>query len=332
MATGLAVVVVYREPWTLSVAATVGWFVTSALLAKAVGATRAIPNTPERLAFADIHYSVKSAGLSLVRQLSSTIAPWSVGRFAGAAELGAFNRATTLITLPIDTVQRSLAYALFPELRPGSKAGSHSRIITDMVTVIAWASIVVVGIGYFLAAPLAILVLGPEWMAVEPLAGLAFLLGFMPALAIPISTAMESGGAFASNFAVAAIGAVIVLAGIVATSTYGTAIPALASLVVAASVQTATWLYIGIRRGILSASRLWNGTRVILLVQVLIGIALCLVQMHLDPDVTSKVLLFGTAGLLELTCIWSLRRHTRIGRILADYGILRSQPKKSGTC
>ena len=328
MALGLIAVALFRQPWTLSAAATIGWFATSILLARALGAARVVPKAPTQLARADLHYSVKSAGLSLLRQLGSTLPPWSVGRFAGAAELGVYNRATTLITLPIDTVQRSLAYALFPELRPGSAAHSGSRIVTDLVVVISWASIVLIGIGYPLAAPAAVLILGPDWVAVQSLAGMAFLLGFIPTIGVPIATALESKGAFRSNFLVAAVGAFIVTTGIVATKVYGTATPAMGSMLIAATLQTGLWFFLGSRNGLLSMRGVWLGIRGILLAQVLISVSLALLELLLlSSNAVVRLIVFGTVGLMELLLIWIFRRRTRLGKTLAEYGLLRAKSK-----
>ena len=77
-------------------AAVTGAVVTGALLAASLPRERLVPTRPTPASVDDAIYGAKSAGMNLLRSGTNLIAPWSIGRFAGAAELGGFNRATTL--------------------------------------------------------------------------------------------------------------------------------------------------------------------------------------------------------------------------------------------
>ena len=186
MAIGLATVLTVKTAWSLGVSAVAGAVATAALLAASLPRERLVPTRPTLASVDDAVYGAKSAGMNLLRSGTNLVAPWSIGRFAGASDLGAYNRATTLLTLPLEAIQRAYSYSLFPELRPGGPASRSSNALTDIIVLAAWPAMFVGGIGYFAAPPFLALLLGPGWEDAESIAGMALLLGVLPMVGVPL--------------------------------------------------------------------------------------------------------------------------------------------------
>ncbi len=161
MAIGLAAVLSMKTAWSLGVTAVAGAVVTLALLAASLPRERLTPTRPTSASIDEVIYSAKTAGMDLLRYGTNIIAPWSIGRFVGDAGLGGYNRATTVLTLPLEALQRAFTYSLFPELRPGGPASRSSKPLTDIMILVTWPAVIVAGTGFFAAPPLLSLILGP---------------------------------------------------------------------------------------------------------------------------------------------------------------------------
>ena len=85
MGIGLATILSVQTAWSLAVAAVSGSIVMGALLAASLPRERLVPTRPTLASVDDAVYGAKSAGMNLLRYGTNLIAPWSIGRFAGAA-------------------------------------------------------------------------------------------------------------------------------------------------------------------------------------------------------------------------------------------------------
>ncbi len=93
------------------------------------------------------------------------------------------------------------------------------------------------------------------------------MLGIIPAVGMPIATALEARGEFRANFGVAIAGAVVILGGVGLTYRYESATPALQSLVAAAAVQTLLWILLGHRHDLLRVADFLKSIRAVALIQ-----------------------------------------------------------------
>jgi hypothetical protein len=219
--------------------------------------------------------------------------------------------------MPLDTIQRSLSYTLFPEMRPGSSTLRSHRSLTELVSAIAWTSIVLGGLGYFLAAPLVLMILGPSWEPVGSLAGLALLLGVLPMVGTPIATALESRGHFSSNYAVAAISGIVILTGVAFTKALESPTPAIASLVVAAAVQVLLWILFGAQLQLLGLREFLGSIGGIALAQACVTIVLWAITSRYSLDQPGvQLAVLSPIAVSEIAVLWLLRRRTALGRIL----------------
>jgi O-antigen/teichoic acid export membrane protein len=236
MVVGLAVVGLTREPWSLGVAVTTASVVSAVIVAHAVPRDRVLPGRPTRHVLEDLTYGGQSSLQSLLRTLSLQLTGWSISRFVGSAALGNYNRAQTLITIPVQRVQTALTFTLFPELRPAGPMLRQRGTFTDLMILVSWPAVVLGGIGLFVAAPFVRIVLGPGWEQAAAMAPYAVLLGVIPIVGVPLGSAVEALGKF-KVMTVAWLGQTLcIAAGVLVTASTASAYPAIVGLVCATVV------------------------------------------------------------------------------------------------
>lgn len=318
MGVGLGAVLVAREPWSLAVTTVSGGLFTCVLLAARTPRRRLRPRWPDSLAVEDITYGSKAAGMNLLRSSSSQLARWSISRFAGAASLGAFNRATTLVTVPLETLQRSLNYALFPELRPGGPVFSSSNAFTDILILIAWPTLILAPVGYFAAPPFVSILLGPDWGSAASLAGLAALLGVAPMIAVPLASALEALGYFRATTLAWATSSLVILIGILGTLHTRSAEPAMAGLVAAELVLACVAGIALARKGLLSVARFAKAIAPVATAQALVAAGMGVIIAELGPLSPASLILALSVGAAELVLVRLLRSRTAFGAIARE--------------
>lgn len=115
-------------------------------------------------------FGSKVSGISLLEFLGSTLDTMIVGRFGTAAQLGLYNRAFMLASLPMYQINNGLAKVLFPVLASGQTNRAAFNETLDRVTKLAIKVVVPAGVGMAIAAPeLVAVVLGPQWNDAAPL-------------------------------------------------------------------------------------------------------------------------------------------------------------------
>ena len=115
-------------------------------------------------------FGTKVSIISLLEFVGSTLDSAVIGRFATASQLGLYNRAFMLATLPTYQAHNGLAKVLFPVLSGGQHDREAFRHALRRITVLAIKVMLPLGVGMALAAPeLVAVVLGPQWTAATPL-------------------------------------------------------------------------------------------------------------------------------------------------------------------
>ena len=173
MVVGLVVVLDTKASWSLAVASVAGAAISTALLAVRMPRQDITPSKPTREMVGDLLYSSKAAGMNLLRYGANLLTPWSIGRFAGVDALGAYNRATTLVTVPLENLQTALSYTLFPELRHDGPVFAKTRAFTQLMVLVTWPAVIAASLGVFGAGPFLSVLLGPQWGAAAAIGGFA---------------------------------------------------------------------------------------------------------------------------------------------------------------
>lgn len=319
IAVGLAAILSLRTTWSLAVVSVAGLVVTASLLSAALPRERLKPARPDSSSVGDAVYGVKSAAMNLLRYGTNLIPAWSIGRFVGAPDLGAFNRATTMLTLPIEAVQRAFSYSLFPELRPGGPGIQSERALTDIMILVTWPAVVLGGLGYFAAPPLLAILLGPGWNAATDVAGLALLLGVVPIIGVPLASALEAQGRFRGPLVSWLLSSTALVLGAVGAARTSTLTPAMLGLLGAAVVTAA------VPAAVLSNSRhldlvgVVGHTWQVLAAQAVISVVLFTATQRFLASGVSQLLAVGLVGLAEVGLIWAMRWRTPWGRVATRY-------------
>lgn len=321
MAVGIGVVLGTRSAWSLAVASVLGWVMAAALLGVAVGTDRLRLVRPKTEAVAEVVYAAKSAGMDLLRTLTFQLPSWSISRFAGADGLGAYNRAITLITIPLEALHRSFDYALFPELRPKGPVFRSPRAFTDILVLVTWPAVVLGGIGFFAAPPFIGLVLGPGWEEASAMAGLAVLLGVVPMILVPLGSALEALGWFKVAVAGWLLSAVAIGVGAFATFLTSTPTPAILGYLAALVLPIGVYVAVLARHRLLVVGALVAGTWRILLLQVGVSAAILVGLSQVPSGYLSQLALALGVGGVELAFLWLVRGRTRFGRLAHERGL-----------
>ena len=318
---GFAAVLVYRTPWSLAVALVVGPVVTLALLVVVVPRDRMRPTMPTAAVLGDVVYAMKFGGMNVLRYGTSLVPVWSVSRFSGSASLGAYNRATTLLTNPLLNLQRSFSYTLFPELRPNGPVFRSPTAFTDVLILVTWPAVFLGGIGYFAAPPFISIVLGPMWSEASALAGVALLLGVVPIVSIPLGSALEALGKFWVTWLGWLVGAIVIGVGAVFTALSGSALPAMLGVLAATTVGTLIYFLFLSRAGLISLREFYAGTKSIAALQAVITVLLAATKVMFFPNNIVLLATTATIAVLELLILWLVRRRTTFGVLARRYDL-----------
>ena len=125
-------------------------------------------------------FGVKVSGISFLEFLGSSLDTLVIGRFGTAAQLGIYNRAFMLASLPTYQVQHGITKVLFPVLSSGRSDRAAFEHTLDTVSRIAIRLVLPLGIGMALTAPEIVhVVLGEGWLDAIPVVAV-----LAPALAL----------------------------------------------------------------------------------------------------------------------------------------------------
>lgn len=157
-------------------------------------------------------FGSKVSFISFFEFLGSILDSAVVGRFGTAAQLGLYNRAFTLATLPTYQVHNGIAKVLFPVLSGGQSDRAQFRATLRRITGVAIKLMLPLGVGMALAAPeLVSVVLGPKWSGAAPLFAVLAMAAVVRMLATLPGIALEAIGVLRGK-AILQAGYVLVLA------------------------------------------------------------------------------------------------------------------------
>lgn len=269
----------------------------------------------------DLLYGFHSSGLSMLRYVAGIAPAWSLSRFLGPAALGSYNRAVTLVTVPLEAIQRSASVALFPELRPNGPIYRKEGAFTDIVVLMTWVVVVGSPAAVFLASPFLEILLGPGWEAAQSIAPWAALMGILPFVSVPLAAALEAVGRYRPLVIAVATQAFFAGAGIAATASTGSITPVPAA--VTAGVFSCTLIYlVACSRAALLDFRSWaDAVWPVAIVQLPIVAAMWLASASFDSpwkSIAAVMAVFVTEGVL----LFLLRRRMSAAPILVKYGLL----------
>lgn len=321
MAVGLAAVLASKAVWSLAVSSVVAAAFTTILLGRALSGEEIRPGRPGRHLLEDAVYSLKAAGMNVLRYSANLLTPWSISRFAGADALGAYNRATTLVTNPLETLQTAFSYSLFPELRPNGPVFGRPEAFTQIMVLLTWPAVVVLGLGMPAAGPFLTVLLGPAWAAASAIGGLAVLLGVIPMLGVPILAGIEALGEFRIAARAWVVSVLLVAVGAVFTWTTRDPDYAIIGLIVAKAAAALVGLVHLTRSGRFRPAAYLRGVLPILVLQTAVTVAVVL-ALGLLPDMPALRLgLVAVAGSVEVAILVASRHRTAFGRIARRQGL-----------
>jgi O-antigen/teichoic acid export membrane protein len=313
---GLAAVSLFAVPLALVALPMSTTFLAAVLLARTLP-DRARPLLPLRDVREDLAFAMKTAGNSLLIYLSANIPLLMLGRTAGASTLGFWNRATTLVQVPTESLTSSWMTVAFSRFRgPSEGPRERSRHWTDMQV----ASIVLIlplcgAVGPAVPAGIS-LILGPGWEITARMGVWIWIASCLTAVLVPLSTVLEATGNFRVLWRVQLARLTVLLAAgglVLATGDWrplamGTALAALAGVMVGIGAAMRSGL---LERGTLA--RPW-------VVSVFLGGLLAVPGVIADATLrpAGVVAVCGLVTATLLVGLWLLRR--RLGPLRAVFG------------
>lgn len=254
---GGIVVLAFRTPWALSAPLVVGNIATLLLLRFA---TR-IPIAPRGMKTdfrEDLSYGAKTTLLNVARYTVNLTPAWAVSRVAGTSGLGQWNRATTLVSVPLESAQRALTTALFPELRPSGPVFAKSGVFQELVGVLIAVSTPLALYGFILAPDFTTLILGSGWEDAASWASWAAVIAALSITTVPLGAAFEAQGRFGAATWTWLSRTIIILLSVAGTLLTGDPLVAIAGLAAATFVGMLVQFVLATRMGLLRMPRLFR--------------------------------------------------------------------------
>ena len=322
MAVGLVAVTVSRQPSSLGVAATVAAILSVLTVGSALPRGGWIPGRPDRHVLDDVAYGGNSALQSLLRTLSMQVTGWSISRFVGTPTLGNFNRAQTLITIPLQRLQTSLTFTLFPELRPSGPMLAHRATFTDLMILVTWPAVVLGGVGVFIAPPFVQLLLGPGWEEAAQMSSYAVLLGVIPFFGVPLGSAVEALGRFRVMTVAWAGQTICIGAGAYGTYLVSSPYPAIIGLLGATIIGIPIYAASLVRHGELLLRPLVRATAAVLGVQACLSLVFVVAtSITSSQEPFARLLVYTAIAAVEIVALWLVRARTPFGVVASAYGL-----------
>lgn len=316
MAVGLGAILATRADWALGATPVAAAVATAGLLLAAVPRNRRRLGRPSSDVALDVLYAMKAAGMNLLRYSTYTLPPWAVGRFAGAAALGAYNRATAVLVTPLEAIQRALTYTIFPELRPGGVIFSRKGAFTDIAVTLTWIAAILGGLGYFAAPPFLSLLLGAGWELAAGLGGLAVLLAVVPMVYGLLASALEALGRFRITWFGWLLTTMVILIGVGGTVRLSSPYPAIWGLLLGKSISIPVYA-LGLHASDHLDLRQWvRGAAPILLGQALVCAGLSIAATELGSTNPAMILVVIVVAVSEVSLLFFVRDRTPLSRVV----------------
>jgi O-antigen/teichoic acid export membrane protein len=319
MAIGATTVYFTQQPWSLAVSVLTASVVGCALLAR-LAKPRSWPTQKAGQEVRPILlYAVKMTSMNLLRYGSALIPAWVLARSGGMVVLGNWNRATTLVTVPLQTVSTSVQYSLFADLRPlGPLVGT--KRLSDLLILITWPSLILTAVVPFIAPWIVRLVLGSEWDYASDLSVWAALLGLISLISVPLGAVMEAGGYFRATLLNWILSTTILVAGATYSLAEGRFTGVLIGAIIAAATPLVLYPTVLWHWGRISLRRIVNSLWRVALLQAAVVAFLVTIATITSSQASVAVVAVGLGG-LEAAILWSLGSRTTFGRIAQGYGL-----------
>ncbi|WP_343683464.1 lipopolysaccharide biosynthesis protein [Asticcacaulis sp.] len=110
-----------------------------------------------------------------------------IGKFLGAAELGIYNRAYTLMLLPLQNISSTIGQVMFPTLvQLKDDIVAFRELYCKSIKYIALIGFPIMGGLCILSKPILLLLYGQQWVASAPLLQILSLVGLMQCVIFPV--------------------------------------------------------------------------------------------------------------------------------------------------
>lgn len=138
-------------------------------------------------------FSWKLTGTSILSYLTGAISRWGVSRWLGAADLGVWNRAEVLTTVPFQQIQNSIVQVVYPEFRNDvGNPDRARRVWPDLLTMVAWLALPFSATVAVIAPTFVPFILGPDWHDVSSIIPPLAIAGGLQILSTLLSSAIEA--------------------------------------------------------------------------------------------------------------------------------------------
>lgn len=245
--------------WSL-VAGMIGQVTMAGVMSYALTRHPVRPTFERRVHRSLLGFGVKVSGISFLEFVGTTLDVLVIGRFGTAAQLGLYNRAYMLASLPSYRIANGIAQVLFPVLSAGRSDRAEYSTTFVAISRAGIKLVVPLGVAMALAAPeLVAVVLGETWLEAVPIfAILAAALSFGVLTQFP-GLALESLGVLRSKAIVQAGYVVLLATALVAAAAIAFDVRIVTAIVgVAIAGRVVAYYVLTVRAGVLTTGQLWS--------------------------------------------------------------------------
>lgn len=275
----------------------------------------------------DVGFSFRLTLLSLMQYLTLNAGPWGIARFLSPANLGQWNRADALSTVPFYQLQAAVVQVLGPEFRHDVANNARAyRVWSDMLILAAWFALPAAAFGFAVVPDIVLVLLGERWAPAASLAAILCIAGGLRLLDGVLASGLESLDRFRTIWAIQ--GALLILQALVVFSvwTTGEAVWAAIGLIATTVVRHLASVMLAHRWGYLNLKRVMSAYASSAVVAFVVGLSVYLLARSpnlLDSGI-GIVSLATTVGTLFL-----LRKRLEIFSLLRHYARARSSHSES---
>jgi O-antigen/teichoic acid export membrane protein len=263
-------------------------------------------------------------GFSFVNYLARNADDVLIGRYVGASALGLYDRAYSLMLLPIGQITRVLERVMFPAL--SRLAHDPPRLVSAYVRgagVVAVVTFPLFAVGAVLADHVVLVLLGPDWVAAGPVFRVLAIAGFWQSVAATTGWLFQATGQTDRMFRWALVSTGVTLVAFVAGLPWGAL-----GVAVAYTIRGAVLMYwsievpgraVGLR--FTAFVRALRSTLVASLVAAAASAAALLALRDAAPAVTLVVA--AAAGLAGYLAVLAVTRPPAVGELTRAAALVR---------
>ncbi|MEL6864616.1 MAG: lipopolysaccharide biosynthesis protein [Bacteroidota bacterium] len=148
-----------------------------------------------------LNFSLPLKASQILNYIVRNIDDLLIGKYLGAAELGAYNRAYTIMLMPLQHLSNVVTKVMFPALSQiQSDKETVRQIFLKMGRVVASITFPAMAILAILSAPFILAILGEEWSATIPVLQILCILGATQSIGTFNGIIFQSQGATKAHF------------------------------------------------------------------------------------------------------------------------------------